>query len=169
MHTVDSSRLWIVGGLDENLNHLSSSEFIQENQTMQGPELPMPLQSHVMVNIQSDTTIVIGGFPSLDFVLDLDTCCKKVYIYQHKISKWSFGPNLIQGRIFHSAGLVTDEATREKLIIVTGGRLGNGEHLKSTEILLGNKWSKGKNKYIFLVIPKLLQTIFLFFKRLRQL
>ena len=123
---------------------MASSEFLQENQTTPGPELPVPIVSHVLVNILSDITIQIGGFSSLDIVPDLAACCKKVYIYEHKISKWSLGPNLIQGRVFHSAGLVTDETTGEKLVTVTGGRSGNGDPLKSTEILaLGRKWSIG--------------------------
>ena len=143
--TADSSTLWMAGGLDENYNILASSEFIQENQTMPGPELPVPIYSHVLVNIQSDTTIQIGGFSPLEFGLpDMAACCKKVYIYQHKLTKWNLGPNLIQGRVFHSAGLVTDETTGEKLVTVTGGTSGNGDPLKSTEIMsLGRKWSKG--------------------------
>ena len=130
--------------MDENNNFLASSEFIQENQTTPGPELPVPIVSHVLVNILSDITIQIGGFSSLDVIPDSATCCKKVYNYHHKLSKWYLGPNLIQGRVFHSAGLVTDETTGDKLVTVTGGRSGNGDPLKSTEILsLGRKWSKG--------------------------
>ena len=71
MPTADSSALWIAGGYDENYIFLASSEFIQENQTTPGPELPVPIHSHVLVNILSDITIQIGGFTSLDFVPDL--------------------------------------------------------------------------------------------------
>ena len=59
--TINDSKLWITGGADHSKNVLSSSEFIQLNGTMPGPELPIPLAGHTMVNIDNDLTIVIGG------------------------------------------------------------------------------------------------------------
>ena len=38
---------------------------------------------------------------------------------------WSDGPELIQARTNSSAGIVIDEETEEKLLVVTGG-VGNG-------------------------------------------
>ena len=58
---INDSTLWITGGKDHNANALSSSEFIQLNGTMPGPELPIPLVGHTMVNIDNDLTMVIGG------------------------------------------------------------------------------------------------------------
>ena len=58
---INGSTLWITGGKDHNANALSSSEFIQLNGTMPGPELPIPLVGHTMVNIDNDLTMVIGG------------------------------------------------------------------------------------------------------------
>ena len=46
-------------------------------------------------------------------------------------------------REFHAVGIVTDEATLEVFVIVTGG---NPDPLKSTEILLGDVWSIGKKE-----------------------
>ena len=43
----------------------------------------------------------------------------------------------------HAVGVITDEATLEKLVIVTGGFGG----LESTEILFDNIWSFGMYKY----------------------
>ena len=58
---INGSTLWITGGKDHNANALSSSEFIQWNGTMPGPDLPIPLAGHTMVNIDNDLTMFIGG------------------------------------------------------------------------------------------------------------
>ena len=58
---INGSTLWITGGKDHNANALSSSEFIQLNGTMPGPNLPIPLAGHTMVNIDNDLTMFIGG------------------------------------------------------------------------------------------------------------
>ena len=52
---------------------------------------------------------------------------------------------MIQGREDHAAGILTDEATLEEFVIVTGG-LGQGDilYLKSTEILKRDVWHSGK-------------------------
>ena len=63
-----------------------------------------------------------------------------------------------QGRAHHAVGVVTDEATQEQLIIVTGGTLiMNHEYvnLNSTEILLAGNWSLGKSLLMPHVIRKL--------------
>ena len=88
---------------------------------MAGPELPIPLSSHKMVNLQDDITLVIGGYTNVNH-LNFNECCKKVFIFYHKRNEWLEGPNLILGRFNHAVGVVTDEATWETFIIVTGGQ-----------------------------------------------
>ena len=64
---INGSTLWITGGKDHNANALSSSEFIQLNRTMPGPNLPIPLAGHTMVNMDNNLTLFIGGgFTKLD-------------------------------------------------------------------------------------------------------
>ena len=51
---------------------------------------------------------------------------------------------MIQARTNSFAGIVIDEETEEKLVVVTGG-VGNGFiYLNSTEILIGSQWALGK-------------------------
>ena len=51
---------------------------------------------------------------------------------------------MIQARTNSFAGIVIDEETEEKLVVVTGG-VGNGFiYLNSTEILIGSHWSLGE-------------------------
>ena len=74
---------------------------------------------------------------------------KKTFSYDHKLDKWDLDePELNLGRSDHAVGIVTDEVTMEKYIIITGGAYSYIDDiiiLKSTEVLLANSWSKGKN------------------------
>ena len=56
---INSNTLWISGGFYGLI--LSSSEFIQINGSTQGPQLPIALSSHAMVNMKNESTMVIGG------------------------------------------------------------------------------------------------------------
>ena len=48
------------------------------------------------------------------------------------------------GREYVKAGIVIDEVTMEKLVIVTGGKGGfSGGPLDTTEILMDNQWTQG--------------------------
>ena len=103
---------------------------------MPGPELPIPLSKHAMIMINNDLTMVIGG------------CSPGIYQtaqtfeYNHVKGEWSNGPALNQKREAHAVGIVTDEATRQKLVTVTGGYNGL-DALKATEVLLAGAWSIG--------------------------
>ena len=68
----------------------------------------------------------------------------KTFYYNHNYGNWSDGPKLNQGRKDHAVGIVTDEATQEKLVTVTGGWDGPPNTLKSTEVLLAGTWSIGE-------------------------
>ena len=66
-----------------------------------------------------------------------------VHYFEHEGKIWSQGPDLMQARDDHAAGLVTDETTYDEFVIVTGGEY-NGILLDSTEILDDNQWHLGK-------------------------
>ena len=51
---------------------------------------------------------------------------------------------MIQKRFDHAAGIVTDEASQEKFVVVTGGWGIGPVRLKSSEILFGDIWVLGK-------------------------
>ena len=102
---------------------------------MQGPELPIAVYRHAVINIGNDKTVVICG----------DTgsySSAQTFIYNHNHGNWSYGPSLIQARTYHAAGIVTDEVTHETHAIVTGGF--SSSYLKSTEILKGGSWTLGE-------------------------
>ena len=68
----------------------------------------------------------------------------KTFYYNHNHGNWSDGPELLKARARFAAGIVTDEVTQEKLVVVTGGLGNDGISLNSTEILIGKEWSLGK-------------------------
>ena len=69
------------------------------------------------------------------------------HYFDHQSHNWIQGPDLIQARWQHAAGIVTDQVTNEELVIVTGG-YGNGT-LDSTEMLFNNQWHQGKIAHFF--------------------
>ena len=69
----------------------------------------------------------------------------KTNYYNHDNRSWSEGPELIVPRLKFAAGLVTDEATHEISVVVTGGKYGNYIY-ESTEILIGDVWSIGNKE-----------------------
>ena len=104
---------------------------------MPGPVLPLPLKTHAMIMINNQLTMVIGGWsPGIGHTA-------QTYEYNHVKGEWSNGPALNQERELHAVGIVTDEATQEKLVTVTGGWNGYIT-LKSTEVLLAGTWSIGE-------------------------
>ena len=67
------------------------------------------------------------------------------FFYDHKEGEWINGPSLMQARIKHAAGIVTDEVTGEDFVAVTGGGSGySSGYLDSTEILQDGEWIQGK-------------------------
>ena len=102
---------------------------------MQGPELPIALFGHALINIGNEKTMIIGGFTG-------SSSSAQTFIYNNNHGNWSYGPSLILARYEHAAGIVTDEVTHETHAIVTGGY--SGGYLKSTEILKGGSWTLGE-------------------------
>ena len=80
----------------------------------------------------------------------------KTFYHNHSnYGNWSDGPELIQARKYSSSGIVIDEATEEKLVVVTGGVGNDAIYLNSTEILIGNQWSLGEE----IIILQFAQTL----------
>ena len=131
--------LWISGGYDGD-NFLSSTEKIHsDGRAIPGPEMPLPLRLHAMVKINENLTLIIGGrSPG-------NSASKRTFYYNHKTSEWSDGPELKVGRRYLAAGIVTDDVTKEEFVVVSGGYDGSNS-LKSTVVLMDDKWTLGKNE-----------------------
>ena len=134
---INGASLWITGGWSSDNGRLASSEYITLEGSIPGPDMPIPLDLHALVAINKTCSILIGG--RMTGMVTIPT----VYYFEHEGKNWSQGPDLIQARRGHAAGLVTDETTYDEFVIVTGGEF-NGIVLDSTEILIDNQWHLGK-------------------------
>ena len=128
--------LWITGGYNGNVP-LASSEYIRLSGSSPGRYLPMTLERHVMIAINTTHSMLIGGYAS-DY-LDL------TFYFNHGNQQWIDGPRLIQARWRHAVGIVNDQVTRTNLVIITGGWKGGS--LDSTEILVDSQWLPGKKRH----------------------
>ena len=135
---IDKTKLWITGGLNtDTYSILSSSEYITLEGSEPGPELTIPIQNHALVAIDNTFSMLIGGMTT-GYVVTPTT-----HYFDHQGHNWIQGPDLMQARRSHAAGIVTDQLTTEKLVIVTGGEH-NGISLDSTEIIINKQWNQGK-------------------------
>ena len=131
---LNDNTLWVTGGY--NGVGLASTEYVKMTGTILGPDLPMALEYHAMVAINSTCSMVIGGFSKVNSG-DLTL----TFFYDHNEDEWITGPSLMQARDSHAAGIVTDEVTGEHFVAVTGGYY--SDTLDSTEILQDREWVQG--------------------------
>ena len=54
--------LWVTGGRIDCCNSLASTEYVTMTGSLHGPDMPMALDSHAMVAINSTFSLVIGGY-----------------------------------------------------------------------------------------------------------
>ena len=134
----NENNLWITGGYIGNLK-TDTSEFVTLEGSEVGPPLPKVLGNHAMAKINESYSIVVGGISS--------GISDETYFYDHEAKEWLDGPNLIQKRAWHGVGIAIDEERNESLIIVTGGH-DFMNYKGSTEVLINNEWTYGKNSLL---------------------
>ena len=73
---IKGKTLWISGGND-GIETLSSSEFIESERatSLAGPDLPLALEGHKMIEITDDLTLLIGG----SLTKTPETCSHRVF------------------------------------------------------------------------------------------
>ena len=126
---------------------VTSSEFITIQETIQGPDLPDPVNNHAMVAINDSFSMVIGGNCDCSPHMQTDN----TFYYHHTEDVWANGPSLLDKRNSHAAGLITDKVTKETFVVVTGGNTGSYSleiTSASTEILQDGDWVLGKLKVL---------------------
>ena len=158
--TQKNQSLWVTGGEDDSSNALKSTELIQRDGTIiAGPDLPVAAAFHAIVDQHDDTYMLIGGWT------DDGRNSKATYVYNGQSGKWTKGPDLLQGRIRHSAGILHDAITHDQYTVVVGGLYG-GIPLSSVEVLKSGstEWAQGKHikhsfasvSYTHLTLPTIL-------------
>ena len=139
----------IFGGYDsDESTWLLTSEIINENgSSTAGPQLPERFSRGSITSVNSTVSFLIGGFQDYTSISD------QTWYFNHATQEFQLGPNLLEGRNSHSSGTITDQNTKEKLVIVAGGHGGGSDvYMDSTEILLNGEWVTGKNHIIYLFI-----------------
>ena len=150
--------LWVTGGRSYEMSWYvdtqftsNTSDFIGIEAGLQpGPDLPLPFKFHSMIGINSTLSMIIGGshqYPQKYSPL--------TFWFYHRESKWVEAPSLNHGRQEHANGIIVDQVTKEKLVIVTGGITGKdlatighkGIFSRTTEVLIENQWIEGTNRY----------------------
>ena len=109
---LSNNTLWVTGGCDQSWNPIKTTEFVtKDGQTSQGPDLPLPLYGHSIVPLNSGAFILIGGYGG-------DSSA--THFYEEK-KGWRPGPNLKNGRFWHTAGVLTDRVSTKTYIVAVGG------------------------------------------------
>ena len=137
-------RLWITGGLSGATKLESTLLVSGDGPSEKGPNLPNGFFHHAIVSINGTTSSLIGGMPALGTVTDA------TYYFSHETGQWMVGPKLIQARLDHTAGLVTDKVTNETFVIVVGGQSRiqtTNFEVNTTEILMDGNWVSGEKYY----------------------
>ena len=104
---------------------------------VQGPELPVGMTHHSLVQIYSTVSLLIGGITSSEY------SSPKTYYFDHIKQQFLQGPELNIGRYYHTSSIITDQITDEKYVVVSGGMNNSIGVLDSAEVLINNKWRFG--------------------------
>jgi hypothetical protein len=135
---LQNGKLLVTGGYDGSGSILNSAEMLTEKGWESNiPSLPVTINGHCMVTVNSTTVMVIGGVQNYQR-------SGKTFYFTFGEESWTEGPELKNKRIYHSCGKIRrNKESQEMSIIVAGGYAGG--YLSSVEILDegSNNWQTG--------------------------
>ena len=133
---LNETRLWVSGGIGEKWNHMNSSEYISLDQPPEdGPELPFTVSSHCMVQVDSKSIYLIGGYQN-----GIPSSDKTWIIDPTNNFEMKEGPKMKYARHEHSCA--TMRLNNKIFIVVFGGHSTKPEILDTSSST--NKWQFGK-------------------------
>jgi hypothetical protein len=136
---LQDGRLLASGGYDKSALLKSAEVLNKEGWESKIPSLPVTIDAHCMVTVNSSTVMVIGGYHNgQDY-------SRKTFYFNFGEESWTKGPALKDKRGAHScAGIRRYKGSQEMSIIVAGGWDGSS-YLSSVEILVAgsNGWQSG--------------------------
>ena len=141
---MNNDKLHVFGG-HSGSSILQTTETINvDGEVSYGPDLPTAVEEHAMTAINDTVSLLSGGYTNSDSA--------KTWYYNHDTEAFTSGPDLLEGRRSHGSAINVDRVTKAKIVVVTGGYIGNGNYLDSTEMLINGKWQTGtiqcrKQKY----------------------
>jgi N-acetylneuraminic acid mutarotase len=134
---LQDGKILVTGGDDGSYSLKSAEMLTEEGWESNIQSLPVTIQGHCMVTVNSTTVMVIGGYQT-------DTISGKTFYFTFGEESWTEGPQLKNERIDHSCGKIKrNKESQEMSIIVAGGY--DGSFLSSVEILHegSNEWQTG--------------------------
>jgi hypothetical protein len=136
---LQDGKLLVTGGWDVAGSDLNSEEMLtEEGWESSIPSLPITINAHCMVTVNSTTVMVIGGVQN-------GQISGKTFYFTFGEESWTEGPKLKNKRLYHSCGKIRrNKESQEMSIIVAGGWIGSST-LSSVEILDegSNEWQTG--------------------------
>ena len=91
--------------------------------------MPLALSGHTILNIEEDVFMLIGGQNSSGHIF------KETFIKNGTMA-WKPGPPLNIARYFHTSGLITDQITQKKSVVVVGGKTTSSiQHPEADQVL----------------------------------
>jgi hypothetical protein len=143
--TLNSTHLWITGGYNDGNGYLQTSEFVAIGQpSVKGPDLPYAVAGHCLVEVNSSTALLCGGYNGLIFNSEYHLNeCHYMDLEDHS---WSQGPSMMTKRRSHSCGIFKSAAHQGRTIVIVAGGVNNDDYLDSVEMLdpITNTWNEGK-------------------------
>ena len=124
--------IWLTGSSTS-----SQITSLTENKVAAGPEIPLAINAHCMVRLNSTTVAVLAGMDLSPWINN-----KRMWYYHVQDDQWVDGPSMRVGRRW--AGCGTFKYGDSTYILVVGGT--DAEDGKSVEMLntRGNAWVDGK-------------------------
>ena len=125
----------IIGGNDGQKD-LNSSELVSFDQTKIGPQLPVTVSYHCMVEFNASEILLVGG--KQDHIVSKNTW---VIGYSNNQFEFKDSAPMNQERRMHSCGRIVDK-NGNIIILVGGGKDSHGNGLDSVELLHLGKWTQ---------------------------
>ncbi len=133
---LQDGKLLVTGGL-----MLNSAEMLTEKGwESKIPSLPVIIENHCMITVNSTTVMVIGG------VQNRQGKSGKTFLFTFGEENWTEGPALKYERYLHSCGRIRRDKESQGISIIVAGGI-NGTYMSSVEILHegSNEWQTGPN------------------------
>ena len=137
----------IFGGYEEiwkSNTILQSSEIVKKDgSSTEGPQLPANISSHAIASINSTVSIITGGYTNAAYP---NNYVDKTWYFNHATQEFQPGPNMLEARSGHASGTITDQESKEKMVIIAGGESSAWPPglRDSTDILLNGQWVTGR-------------------------
>ncbi len=110
---MDEDNIWITGGGDSAVS--KTSEYVAPHQeSVKGPDLPVSLRQHCMVQLDDDTVMFLGS------VYDSERRSPKTLIYSISNNSFTDGPDLTEPKSAMMCGVIEDDQGN-KIVVIAGG------------------------------------------------